>query len=172
VPESWITDEMRGLVGHELGKQVSFPISASDIRKWAQAVYYPEPPPAYFWDAQAAEERFGGFVAPEEFNPFAWMSSGGPPGAGKDGSDLGTHPEARLGVAPPATRGLLNGGMTVEYTGIRMREGDVIIAVTTLDGYAEREGRLGLMLFTNSKQTWSTSKGDVIKVQRGTLIRY
>src|SRR5205823_1014176 len=37
-----ITDEMRGIVGKVMATATSFPISESDIRKWAVAVYFPE----------------------------------------------------------------------------------------------------------------------------------
>jgi hypothetical protein len=33
----------------------------------------PEPPPREFVDADYATTRWGGLVAPREFNPFAWM---------------------------------------------------------------------------------------------------
>jgi len=171
VPETFISDEMRAAVGGVVGELVSFPISASDIRKWAQAVYYPEPPPAYFWNQAEAEARFGGLVAPEEFNPFAWMTPEGP--RVQDPADrTAIGPEGALGITPPATTERLNGGIEVEYTGVRMREGDVIVAVTRLTDYLEREGRLGLMLFTITEQEWTNDRGEIIKTQRGTLIRY
>ena len=73
-PSTHITDEMRAAVGRELARMTSYPITDSDIRRWAVAVYYPEEPPRLFWDADyAAGTSFGGIVAPEEFNPFAWM---------------------------------------------------------------------------------------------------
>ena len=70
-----ITPQMRDIVGLELRRATSFPITDSDIRRWAIAVYYPEPAPRLFWDAEyAAGTSHGGIVAPEEFNPFAWMT--------------------------------------------------------------------------------------------------
>ena len=47
---TYITDEMEAAVGSELSRQVSFPITTSDIRRWAIAIYFPEPPPPLFWD--------------------------------------------------------------------------------------------------------------------------
>ena len=73
---------------------------------------------------------------------------------------------------PPATNERLNGGIEVDYTGVRMREGDVIVSVTRLAEYQEREGRLGLMLFTVTAQEWTNDRGEIIKTQRSTLIRY
>ena len=71
---------MRSVVGREFGMtRQSVPISLSDIRKWALAIYYPEVPPRLFWDEDyAANTSHGGIVAPEEFNPFAWFTADGP----------------------------------------------------------------------------------------------
>jgi len=41
--ESVITEEMRSILGVSSGGMISYPVSASDIRRWAIAVYYPEP---------------------------------------------------------------------------------------------------------------------------------
>jgi len=55
----------------ELDRRVSYPITVSDIRRWAMAVYYPEEPPRLFWDEEYARAtRHGGIVAPEaSFGP-------------------------------------------------------------------------------------------------------
>jgi len=172
VNPSLISDEMRSAVARVVGERVSFPIAASDIRRWAQAIYYPEPPPAYFWDRSVAMARFGSMVAPEEFNPFAWMTAEGPPAQDATSRRAGIGPENLLGIAPPPVYNVLNGGMEVEYTGVRMREGDIIVAVTTLVDYRERTGQLGPMLFTTTEETWSNERGETIKSQRSTLIRY
>ena len=61
--------------GSSCDSATSFPITDSDIRRWAIAVYYPEPAPRLFWDAEyAAGTVHGGIVAPEDFNPFAWLT--------------------------------------------------------------------------------------------------
>jgi hypothetical protein len=62
--DTYISADMAGAVGCLLGRQVSFPIAESDIRKWSLAVYYPEKPPRPFWDASyAATTPHGGIVA-------------------------------------------------------------------------------------------------------------
>ncbi|HEY7107487.1 MAG TPA: MaoC family dehydratase N-terminal domain-containing protein [Acidimicrobiia bacterium] len=172
MPDTWISDEMRAAIGTELMERVSFPVSVSDIRRWAVAVYYPEPPPREFWDEEyAADTPFGGIVAPEEFNPFAWMTQAGP--RRFDGpSELASGTEARIGITPPATTKMLNGGMETTYTGVRMRPGDVIRSVMRLDEYSEREGRLGLMLFSVNETRWTNQDDALIKVTRDILIRY
>ena len=168
IPASHISPEMTAAVGREFGRRVSFPISDSDIRKWAIAIYYPEDPPRLFWDgAYAATTIHGGIVAPEEFNPFAWMSAD-PPGI-RHGGYLGI--EASLGVEPPDTAFILNGGLEVTY-GVRMRPGDVITSVSTLTGYLERQGRLGLMLFSTQLDRWTNQDDELVKSTSMTLIRY
>ena len=168
-----ITPQMRVIIGLELRRSSSFPITDSDIRRWAIAVYYPESAPRLFWDAEyAAGTSYGGIVAPEDFNPFAWLT--------RTEADAGVVTRAAggfvsaeevLGVEKAATQSLINGGTEVEY-GVRMRPGDVITSVTTLAGYSEREGRLGLMLFTMSEDTWTNQRGETVKTSRNTLIRY
>lgn len=66
---------------------------------------------------------------------------------------------------------MLNGGLEVTY-GARMRPGDVITSVSTLTGYQEREGRLGLMLFTTQSDQWTNQDDAVVKSASMTLIRY
>jgi hypothetical protein len=162
--DTYISAEMAGAVGRFLGRQVSFPIAASDIRKWALAVYYPEKPPRLFWDASyAATTSHGGIVAPEEFNPFAWMaaeseSTGSNPGDQNDPN----RTEASLGIPGPGLQFQVNGGIDVEY-GVRMRPGDVITAESTLAGYTERQGSLGRMLFTASESVWTNQAGDMVR---------
>jgi hypothetical protein len=168
-----VTDAMREAIGQELGRTVSYPISASDIRKWAVAVYYPEEPPRLFWDeAYAAATVHGGIVAPEEFNPFGWMAVD-PPGLPPSGESRNDpdRTEKTLGIEGPGLKFQLNGGMEVEY-GVRMRPGDQITAVMRLAGYREREGRLGLMLFTSSESVWTNQEGAMVKRSTGTVIRY
>jgi N-terminal half of MaoC dehydratase len=172
MPDSYVSDVMRDAVGRQLGRRVSFPVSESDIRRWAIAVYYPDEPPRQFWAAGAARNsRYGGIVAPEEFNPFAWMAAerDEPPVVIEDNDPDRT--ELLLGIEGPGLKFQLNGGMEAEY-GVPMRPGDVITSVSRLAGYSERQGRLGLMLFTVSEDTWTNQSGDLIKRTKQTLIRY
>jgi N-terminal half of MaoC dehydratase len=168
---SCLSDAMRGAVGRRLSRRVSFPVSRSDIRRWALAVYYPEPPPREFVDADYAATRWGGLVAPQEFNPFAWLvaeQQGPDVRVAYDDPDL---TEIVLGVEGPHLKFQLNGGLHAEY-GLPMRPGDVITSVNRLAEYREREGRLGLMLFTVTEDEWTNQNGDRVKCTRETLIRY
>lgn len=167
-----ISEEMQAAVGSELSRAVSYPVSESDIRRWALAVYYPEEPPARFWDEEAARaSRHGGIVAPEDFNPFAWIRAE-PRGVARNSDALDPdRTERSLGIEGPHLMNQLNGGMTVEY-GEPIRPGDVITAVATLGQYTERQGSLGLMLFTPTENTWTNQRGELVKKSTHMLIRY
>lgn len=173
MPETNISAAMREAIGGELGRRVSFPVAESDIRRWAIAVYWPGPPPPLFWDqVYAAGSRHKGIVAPEDFNPFAWMSAES--SAREDESVDANDPdrtELLLGIPGPGLKFQLNGGVSVEY-GERIRPGDVITGVNRLESYTEREGRLGLMLMTVTEDTWTRADGTLVKRSRNTLIRY
>lgn len=166
-----VSSAMRGAIGSQISRRVSFPIAASDIRKWAIAVYYPHRPPARYWDADHVDRvQQGRWVAPHEFNPFAWMTAvpAGFPEVDRLDPDV---LEKSLGIPGPGLTNQLNGGLDVEY----LRDlvaGDVITAVRVLDGYTERVGRLGPMLFTTVKETWTNGDGATVQVRRQTGIRY
>ncbi len=166
-----VSSEMKAVIGKVIDRRVSFPIAASDIRRWAIAVYFPHPPPARFWDREVAALTKGGqILAPEEFNPFAWMTAEphGPQRLDRTNPDL---IEQQLGIDGPGLRFQLNGGIDVEYHE-PMRVGDVITSERRLREYREREGRLGRMLFTVVEDTWTNQSGKVVKVSRQTGIRY
>jgi MaoC dehydratase-like protein len=172
--ETHISAAMRNAVGTEISRQVSYPISESDIRRWAIAVYWPEQPPAAFLDEKvAAGTVHGGIVAPEEFNPFAWAVAenvSANPGAVLEPNNP-DNVEIMLGIPGPGLKFQLNGGMETEY-GVRMRPGDVITSVRGLGEYSERAGKLGLMLFSRTEDTWTNQNGELVKKTVMTLIRY
>jgi hypothetical protein len=162
-----VTEAMRGVVGATISRRVSFPVSASDIRKWAIAVYHPHQPPPRFWDATVTGGRL---IAPHEFNPFAWMTAEpkGFPAIDRLDADI---LEKTLGIEGPGLTRQLNGGLEVEYLE-DLGEGDVVTAVRVLDEYRERDGRLGRMLFTTVQETWTDQRGRTLQIRRQTGIRY
>jgi len=150
-------EEAKGVWGPE---RVSPPVSESDIRKWAIAVYWPEKPPRLYWDAEYAKTtRWGGIIAPSDFNPFAWP----------------VEREVRAERATPqgggvGTRGM-NGGQ-VETFGQPMRPGDVITARSRLRDWNERQTRLGLTLFSFTEIEWRNQRAELVKRRVSTGIRY
>jgi hypothetical protein len=177
---SVITDDMRSILGLSLGGSISYPITDSDIRRWAIAVYYPDTPPRLFWDEEYARTTpYGGIVAPEEFNPFAWGARENftveppQPALPADPALVAVGAtEHRYGVQPPDLHHALNGGVEVDHTEVRMRPGDIITSRSAVVDYSEREGRLGLMLFTTSESRWTNQRDELVRIDRMTLIRY
>lgn len=163
---TYVSQQMRECVGRELDRRISYPITSSDIRRWAVATYYPELPPQRFWAAPAGSPDFDAPAAPEDFNPFAWLVAepAGPPPSLRD-------PEEVLGIPGPDAPVRLRGGMSVEY-GVPMRAGDVITSVRRLGGYDERHGRHGLMLLTTVADTWTNQRDELVKSFEFTFIRF
>jgi len=159
-----ISEEMRAAIGTVLGTRTSYPISASDIRKWAIAVYFPETPPERFVGAGGPDAPL---TAPEEFNPFAWAAPGRKP---KKPDVSAAFLENQLGITPPPLDTVLNGGTVVEY-GVPMVEGDVITATNRLDNYTEKQGKRGLLLFSSMKDEWVNQRGEMVKRTTSTVIR-
>ena len=170
-PTTYITDELRAQLGVERERRVSPVVELGEIRRWAIAVYWPERPPRIYWDAEYAKStRWGGIIAPPDFNPFAWPIDE----EGFNAKVQGWLAQTRGGGPrsnQPGTR-VLNGGTRVEYFN-PIRPGDVITSVTKLSDLQEREGgRTGLMLFTFTENRWTNKRGELVKVSVGTGIRY
>lgn len=160
-PVTLVTEDMIERKGVWGPATVSPPIGESDIRKWAIAVYWPETPPPIFWDAAyAATTRWGGIIAPPDFNPFAWPI-------------VANRPEKKAkgdGPRKPRLRGM-NGGQ-VETYGVPMRPGHIITARNRLRDWEERETRLGHTLFSYSELEWRNQDDELVKRRVSTAIRY
>lgn len=162
-PATLVTEDMVARKGVWGAERVSPPISESDIRKWAIAVFWPEQPPPIFWDAAyATNTRWGGIIAPPDFNPFAWPVE---PPRRKE------KVKAAEGAAPKRRLQVMNGGQVDTY-GPPMRPGDVITARNRLRDWEERETRLGLTLFSYSEDEWHNQHGELVKRRVSTMIRY
>lgn len=149
-------EEVKTTVGRELHRVTSPPVSLSDIRKHAIAVYWPETPPRLFWDEEYARQTsWGGIVAPEDFNPFAWPIEGS-----------GRYP---CGIDIPDTARTFNGGSEAEYFA-PIHPGDTITAAETMVDVYQRTGRTGRLLFLVSETRWTNQQGELVKTQRGTRV--
>ena len=160
--ETLVTAEMEERKGVWGGERVSYPVSESDIRKWAIAVYWGETPPRLYWDAEYARgTRWGGIIAPQDFNPFAWAV---PTGAVKPAGAVPGQQTRKGG-------NVMNGGQADTY-GVPMRPGDVITSRSRLSHWEERQGRNGLTLFTYTETEWRNQDGELVKTRISTGIRY
>ena len=165
MPDTYLVPEVLAAAGRAVSTATSYPVSASDIRKWALAVYYPAQPPQYFIDAQ---------YAPEDFDPFAW----GPKShdsflPGDDSGIWHRHGINQKALGFPEWKFIvsMNAGMKVEY-GVRMQVGDVITDVKSCGQYTERQGRNGLMLISQSISTWTNQRGELVKRTTNSGISY
>ena len=169
-----VRPDMAAIVGQPYGVAFSYPVTASDIRRWAIAVYHPEPPPAHYLDPDAEAE--GRLVAPLDISVFAWAVAHREHDARRIEVDARYRAvgamEHNLGVTPPELLRALNGGLVVDYTGVRIRPGDVIRSETVIARYQEKESRLGPMLVTDTATTWTNQAGERIKTATMALIRY
>lgn len=159
---TYVTDEMRDAQGVWGESHSSYPITETDIRRWAMATHYPEKPPRIYWDADyAASTKHGGIIAPPDFNPFAWSLQRP---AGVRAGMSGRRPDGK-----PLTG--MNGGQTDTY-GVPMRAGDVISARSRLVDWNEREGRLGHTLYVRTEIEWRNQRDELVKTRMSISIRY
>ncbi|MCZ6619377.1 MAG: MaoC family dehydratase N-terminal domain-containing protein [Gammaproteobacteria bacterium] len=160
---TYVTEQMlqkKGVWGED---RTSPPVAASDIRRWAIATHWPEQPPPIYWDeAYARTTRWGGLVAPPDFNPFAWPVNRGT--MRRTGIPAGKRPDGK------PLQGM-NGGQTDTY-GEPMRPGDLITARTRLLDWEEKEGRLGHTLYTTTEIEWRNQRGALVRRRRAIGIRY
>ena len=162
-PETLVTEEMIAAKGVWGPETRSHAVTESDIRKWAIATYWPEKPPPVYWDeGYARNSRWGGIIAPRDFNPFAWPVDrpAGPPSAG-----------ARPGQTPKKGENVLNGGQADTWFN-PIRPGDVLTLRTRLSHWDERTGRLGLTLFTYTEIEWHNQDGELVRRRISTGVRY
>ena len=156
-----VTPELEERKGVWVEGQTSFPVSGSDIRKWAISSYWPEEPPPLFWDEEYAKStRWGGIIAPQDFNPFAWPIK---------------RPKQQADPVPSGPAGLaltgMNGGQIDTY-GVPQRAGDVVTSRSRLKGWTERQTRLGFTMFIETEIEWRNQNDEFVKRRISTAIRY
>ena len=171
ITASKVTPEMAAIVGQVMRQSVSHPVTVSDIRKWAIAVYYPNDPPPLFWDEEyAATTRHGGIVAPEEFNPFAWATQ--TPSMTDPKVAQTAFSEQELGVQPPEYTAMLMTEIRESYGKTRIRPGDVVRSTVRIRDYFEREGRMGHMLYATVAHEWHNQNDEWLRTTESVYVRY
>lgn len=130
-------------------------IANNDIRRWAQAMHYPNR--LHYDDDFALEGRYGRLVAPQSF-----------PVATDDGH--GAQP-ACVGRIPDSH--LIFGGDEWWFHGPRIFAGDVIRNERVPFDYAVKETKFaGPTCFQRGDNVYYNQQGDKIATQRSTSIRY
>ncbi len=146
----FLTEEMRSrAIGVESPPQV-LEVEKGAIVRFAQAIGDPNP----LWndEAEARQSAAGGMVAPPTFLRSAPVIRPDPP-------------------FPMPFERMLDAGSDWEYFE-PVRPGDTITTVARIESMSERSGRLGLMVFTVLKITYTNQFGRVVATQLSTLIRY
>ncbi len=142
------------------GKDIVFaelwdPCNATDIRRWVQAMDYPNP---IHWDEQFARaSRFGGIVAPQSFT--VAMDYG-----------HGCHPSC-VGKIPGSH--LIFGGEEWWFYGTRVRPGDKLFQRRRFDGYDVADTKFaGPTVFCRGDTVHRNQDGVLVAKERATAIRY
>jgi len=159
-PGVHLTQDEIDLIGTSTAPITAPPVDTNDIRRWAIATHWPDPPPPVFVDRAAAEASpWGGFVAPRELDPFAWCPSrpwGGPWLRG-------------MGVEPG--RRILNGGQRSRYFA-PIRPGDEITAVCRLVDAVEKDMKLGPTTVFTTEQRWTNQRSELVRIGFMTSLYY
>ncbi len=143
-----------------IGKRVIFaemldPCNATDIRRWVQALDYPNP---IHWDQDFANaSKFGGLVAPQSFA--VNMDYG-----------HGCHP-ACVGKIPGSH--LIFAGEEWWFYGVDIRPGDHLAQERRFDGYdITNTSFAGPTMFARGDTVHTNQRGELVAKERATAIRY
>lgn len=137
------------------GARLKDRIGTLDIKRWAQAMHYPNG--LHYNNAYAAESRFGEIVAPQSF-PVACDD-----GHGSAPACVGRIPESHL----------LFGGDEWWFYGPRIFGGDMIHNERIPFDYVVKETKFaGPTCFQRGDNHYYNQKGEKIATQRSTSIRY
>jgi N-terminal half of MaoC dehydratase len=147
-------------IDQHLGKPIQparlkVPLSDTDIRRWAQAMHYPNR--LHYDDEFAAESRFGHIVAPLSFAVATDDGHGSAPAC------VGRIPQSHL----------VFGGDEWWFYGPRMESGNLIHNERIPFDYVVKETKFaGPTCFQRGDNHYYNEKGDKIATQRSTSIRY
>jgi hypothetical protein len=130
-------------------------LSNTDIRRWAQAMHYPNR--LHYDNDYAADSRFGRIVAPQSFPVATDDAHGTAP------SCIGFIPESHM----------IFGGDEWWFHGPRIHAGDLLRNERTPLDYVIKETKFaGPTCFQRGDNIYYNDKGDKIATQRSTSIRY
>jgi len=129
--------------------------NSTDIRRWVQAMDYPNP---IHWDEEIANaSKFGGLVAPQSFT--VAMDYG-----------HGCHP-ACVGRIPGTH--LIFAGEEWWFYGTPIKPGDKLFQERTFDGYDVRDtGFAGPTMFARGNTVHRNQNGSMVAKEQATAIRY
>jgi acyl dehydratase len=130
-------------------------VTVGDIRRWVQAMHYPNP--LHYDEGWAAASRFGGLVAPQSFTVATDTSHGCAP------AQVGRIPNSHL----------IFGGDEWWFFGPRIVAGDHLVCHRMPYDYKVRETSFaGPTCFQRGDTLYINQRGERIALQRSTSIRY
>jgi acyl dehydratase len=131
------------------------PVAVNDIRRWVQAMHYPNP--LHYDEVWAAESRFGEIVAPQSFTVATDTSHGCSP------AQVGKIPQSHL----------IFGGDDWWFFGPRVRPGDRMVCHRMPYDYRVTETSFaGPTCFQRGDTLYINQRGERVALQRSTSIRY
>ena len=130
-------------------------VSTSDIRRWVQAMHYPNP--LHYDERWAADSRFGAIVAPQSFTVATDTSHGCSP------AQVGRIPDSHL----------IFGGDEWWFFGPRIFPGDHLVCHRMPYDYKVTETSFaGPTCFQRGDTLYINQRGERVALQRSTAIRY
>jgi len=131
------------------------PVATNDVRRWVQAMHYPNP--LHYDEVWAAASRFGSIVAPQSFTVACDTSHGCSP--------------AQVGLIPDSH--LIFGGDDWWFFGPRVWPGDRLVCHRMPYDYRVTETKFaGPTCFQRGDTLYINQKGERVALQRSTAIRY
>lgn len=131
------------------------PVATNDIRRWVQAMHYPNP--LHYDEHWAADSRFGEVVAPQSFAVACDTSHGCAP------AQVGRIPESHL----------IFGGDDWWFFGPRIWPGDHLICHRMPYDYRVTHTRFaGPTCFQRGDTLYVNQRGERVALQRSTSVRY
>jgi acyl dehydratase len=131
------------------------PVSVGDIRRWVQAMHYPNP--LHYDERWAAESRYGSIVAPQSFTVATDTSHGCSP--------------AQVGKIPGSH--LIFGGDEWWFFGPRIWPGDHLVCHRMPYDYRVAHTKFaGPTCFQRGDTLYINQRGERVALQRSTAIRY
>lgn len=175
VSESFLTDEIRALIGH-VGPVVvaAMPYSEERHRRFMHALM--EDQPVHIDPEAARASRYGELVAPPLMPMHSLMRALGdqdpldPLLTDPDWDGLGVASSTAMPPVPTSLKRVLNGGTEAEFRQL-LRVGDVVHAQARYVDIQERVGASGPMLLVKTEITYRNQHDDVLAVVTMTVIR-
>jgi acyl dehydratase len=131
------------------------PVVTNDIRRWVQAMHYPNP--LHYDETWAAESRFGTIIAPQSFTVACDTSHGCSP------AQVGRIPNSHL----------IFGGDEWWFFGPRVAPGDKLVCHRMPYDYKVTETKFaGPTCFQRGDTLYINQRGERVAQQRSTSIRY